>query len=108
MLHLMCKHTYKCVFFQCTYLYYNSCLVQLQNSSINLNTKYDDIVYTTECARPAKLSKIQAGGGGGCRGVAKFDKGWVAIIFNFCAIKISTFWNFYAKWLKRPTFENFT
>ena len=63
MLHLMCKHNYKCVFFQCTYLYYNSCLVQLQNSSINLNTKCDDIVYTTECARPAKRSKIQGGGG---------------------------------------------
>ena len=97
----MCKHNYKCVFFQCTYLYYNSCLVQLQNSSINLNTKYDDIVYTTEYARPAKLSKIQ---GGGCRGVAKFDKGWVAIIFNFCAIKISTFLEFLRKVVKKANF----
>ena len=54
--------------------------------------------------RRAKLGKIQ---GRLQRCSQDLAKGRVAIIFNFYAIKISTFWNFFAKRLKKAKFKVF-
>ena len=61
---------------------------------------------TNHSNRQARQTRPNSGGV--AEGHPRFDKGGVAIIFTFYALKIELFRIFTLSDLKRPTFKNFT